>query len=389
MALFRGMFSRRKRGLFYCPATNARFSLRLTEWVGRAILPSEGLVEMKICVISEGLSSPLDEGFKKFAFGLMRALSQEHEVLGMSRRGLMVDGYTVHGVRMNRLLLNGGLWRRIRRFSPQAICYVPSSSATFNSYLRARILKWSWPGARVVLVSLQPRNLSAAMARWARRLGPDVVVTQSQDAARALVERGLTARAMPSGVDLETFTPVSADRKQELRHRYGLPSGCFLTLHVGHINVHRAVHLLGDVQAEPGVQVLLVASTSTPQDEHLVAGLEKVGVRIWRRYLPRIHEIYQLADCYLFPVSSPTAAIELPLSVLEAMACNLPVVTTRYGALGDLFQPGDGLVFAATPEEFRSAISLVKKGLPIRTRAMVESYSWDRVVRDHWRSLLS
>lgn len=343
---------------------------------------------MRICVVSEELASPLDEGLKKFTYSLMKALSAKHSVLGMSKRGLVEEGYRVEQVPMNKLLLNWGLWRRIRRFVPEVICYVPSSSGTFYSFLRARILRWYGQRARVILISLQPRSFSPIMARWISHLCPDVLLVQSNETARSLEELGCPADLLPSGVEMEKFKPVSGAKKQQLRQRHGLPPGAFLLLHVGHINADRGVGIFKELQAEPGIQVLLVGSTSTPQDEGLLQELERAGVRVMRDYIQDIQEIYQLSDCYLFQVSSKHAAIELPLSVLEAMACNLPVITTRYGGLTDLFPEGDGFLFAETRQEVLDKISLVKEGLASRTRAMVEAFSWENVLKTYWQKYL-
>ena len=67
---------------------------------------------MKICFISEDLARPLDEGFKKFVYSLMKALCGEHEVLGLSRKGLSGGDCGVEKMPMNKLFLN----RRLRRF---------------------------------------------------------------------------------------------------------------------------------------------------------------------------------------------------------------------------------------------------------------------------------
>lgn len=343
---------------------------------------------MKICVISERLTSPLDEGIKKFSYSLMKALSMNHIVLGMSKKGLLEEGYRVEKVNMNKLMLNWMLWQRIRQFAPEVICYVPSSSGTFNSFLRARMLKWYGGKARVILIALQPKNFSALTARWISRLCPNEVVVQSSQTARSLEELGLRVHVFPSGVELDKFTPISETKKQQLRRRYGLPSDAFLVLHVGHINPNRGVGLFEELQRESGVQALLVGSTSTPQDEKLVQELEKAGVRVMRDYFQDIQEVYQLSDCYLFQVTSQQAAIEIPLSVLEAMACNLPVITTRYGGLNDFFTEADGFLFADSREEVLDKISLVKRGLTSRTRAMVEAFSWENILRAYWRRYL-
>jgi len=59
------------------------------------------------------------------------------------------------------------------------------------------------------------------------------------------------------------------------------------------------------------------------------------------RYIKKIEEIYQLSDCYIFPITFEGGGISILLSVLEAMACNLPVVTTKFGGLPAIFKGGD------------------------------------------------
>lgn len=70
----------------------------------------------------------------------------------------------------------------------------------------------------------------------------------------------------------------------------------------------------------------------------------------------------------------------MPLSVLEAMSCNLPVVTTKFGALPRIFKEGDGLIFVEKKEEFISAVEKIKSaGMSIKTRDNVLQYSWEKI----------
>ena len=69
--------------------------------------------------------------------------------------------------------------------------------------------------------------------------------------------------------------------------------------------------------------------------------LEGDGVIILREAFPEINELYQASDIYCFPVTELEGAMEIPLSVLEAMALNLPVITTRFGRLPELFEEDD------------------------------------------------
>jgi glycosyltransferase involved in cell wall biosynthesis len=100
-------------------------------------------------------------------------------------------------------------------------------------------------------------------------------------------------------------------------------------------------------------------------------------------YVEHIEELYALSDCYVFPTNPKdrTKSIEGPLSVLEAMSCNLPVITTRFGALPRMFgESHDGLFFVDGDEDIPEIIDLLKTNrIKIKTREAVSSYSWERI----------
>jgi glycosyltransferase involved in cell wall biosynthesis len=190
---------------------------------------------------------------------------------------------------------------------------------------------------------------------------------------------------VPLGVDLERFTPVTPSRKTELRAKYGIGQEDFIALHVGHMSEGRNIRALAQVQ-DGGNQVLIAASTFFNHDAPLIRDLEAHGVRFVTGYLDSVQEAYQLADCYVFPTISERACISQPLSVLEAMACNLPVITTRFGGLPGLFpNEGGGLLYADSLPELATKVSQVRhsfRHVSPRTREMVEQYSWDRTGQD-------
>jgi glycosyltransferase involved in cell wall biosynthesis len=63
------------------------------------------------------------------------------------------------------------------------------------------------------------------------------------------------------------------------------------------------------------------------------------------------------------------------------MSCNLPVVSTRFGALPRIFDDGDGLFFADGRQDLVEAVGRVRAGsVQSRTRAKVLPYSWAHVV---------
>jgi glycosyltransferase involved in cell wall biosynthesis len=344
----------------------------------RPAAPIGGAVRRRVCILSEDLSGPPDEGVKKLALAVAEAIGQRHELTVLSTRGAAAGGRLVPA---SRTFLTGGLRRELRRLRPEILVYVASSSTTFMTFLRCRVLRAFCPGARLVLVGLQARRHGRLQRRLIGRLAPDVVFVQSPATAQHLERLGCTVALLPSGVDLKTFRPASPGEKGRLRAQYGLRQDVPIVLHVGHLKRGRNVGVLADLAARGDCQVVLVASSSTTQEAELADELRRAGVVVRTAYEPHVEQLYKLADSYLFPVHSTDNAIELPLSVLEAFACDLPVATTRFGGLPRLFDgcAVPGLVFVDTQEGLvDQALSLARMGAG-GTRPLALPYAWEAV----------
>jgi glycosyltransferase involved in cell wall biosynthesis len=101
-------------------------------------------------------------------------------------------------------------------------------------------------------------------------------------------------------------------------------------------------------------------------------------VRVLEGYQPRVEELYRLADCYVFPPVSTDHAIAMPLSVLEALASDLPVVSMRFGALAERFENSEALKLVDTPQELVQEALKPRAGPP-DSRRLVQSYSWEAI----------
>jgi len=339
----------------------------------------------RILVISEALKKPFDEGVKIFVYNFIKELSKNYTVLGLSRTNELdgeIEDYCKKALPSNKLFISSFLKKTIRAFNPDLIYYLPTAHATIYSFLRAKVLKLYGREARTVLVTLQPRKYNPVSKRIIPFIVPDLALAQSLKTKKVLEDLGCKAQMIQTGVDLRKFTPPTNEKvKSDLRRKYGLPSDKYIVLHVGHINRNRNVQFLGNIQCLDYVQAIAVGSTTYPEDEDLVKELKDKGVIVLTNYFRKIEEIYQCADCYLFPVFSEDACIEVPLSVLEAMASNLPVVTTKFRGLPNLVSEHDGLVYVNNKGEILSKINSVKSIPDPRTRDLVGQFSWENVVK--------
>jgi glycosyltransferase involved in cell wall biosynthesis len=329
----------------------------------------------RICVVAERMSGPLDEGGRKYASLLASALDAHATVLGISVGGPPAQGNGLVHVRESRTFASAGLRRAVREFAPDAICYVPEASMTVAAAMRGRALSSAFPSARLALVALQPRVFSALGRGLLRLLRPDVVLTLSRKTADEAAKLGCRTAVLPPAVDLDRFRPVDAAMKRELRVKFGLDGEAFVVLHVGHAKHERGVEALAELG--DAAQGVLVAARSEGEDAGLIQHLRSHGVTVIEDYVAEVRELYQAADCYAFPVFQPDASIDAPLSVFEAMACNLPVAAAPFGALPDLLTDGPGFRFVGTPGELQRAVEDRAWMEGCRTREMVARYSWE------------
>jgi glycosyltransferase involved in cell wall biosynthesis len=334
---------------------------------------------MRIVIFTKELNKNLDEAISKVAYELgTKLLAKEHEVLTIFSTGDAIENKKLVKIPLSRLAISRKLWAKMRQFHPDVVIYLPRASATLYTFLRAKLLKWYGGSQRSIMLVLQPNRFNLFSKWLASMVKPDLVLTVSRKTERGLTDMGCQTRFMPLWVDGKKFRQATSERKRELRLKYGLNPASFIVLHIGHINEYRNLRLLNTIQNKEQ-QVVILGSTSTPQDSELYKELQADGIKFFTDYIYDTQELYQLADCYLFPTINETASINIPLSILEAMSCNLPVVTTRFGGLPDLFPVEEnGLFYAENAADFSLKVNYLRQNISttkINTRTMVEVYS--------------
>jgi len=162
---------------------------------------------------------------------------------------------------------------------------------------------------------------------------------------------------IPNGVDTALFAPVNAERKSFLREKLNLPPAAIIAIYTGRLVSYKGLPLLlnvwDEIRSRHENVILLLAGTggldihnceAELHDHVTSAGLEK---HVWfLGSIQNIPEYLQAADLFVFPTENDA----FPSSLIEAMACGLPVVTTPVGAIktivahqesGLIVQPGN------------------------------------------------
>jgi len=146
---------------------------------------------------------------------------------------------------------------------------------------------------------------------------------------------------IPNGVDTEHFRPLARPLRHVLRRSLGLPNG-WMVVFAGRLAREKSLGVLlrawRRVRArQPDAQLVIVGAGE--QLAMLIDEAESLGIAGSVHFPGECEDVapvLQAADAFVLP--SMTEG--LPVALLEAMACGLPVVATSVGGSRQLVQDG-------------------------------------------------
>lgn len=236
----------------------------------------------------------------------------------------------------------------------------------------------------------EAREYLAASARWVKpsmRRASRLVVP-SGFLQQVFQEFGLAAEIIPNIIDLETFHP--GPQPQDVA-RFTLVITRNLEPIYGLDTAIRALALA----REQIPDICLKIAGSGPQEFELKRLVEQLGLADNVTFLGRLErqqivELYHKAHAML----NPSRVDNMPNSVLEALACGLPVITTNVGGIPYIVEDGKTALFVPADDPRQMAHALVRlcrddalRGrLKENGRREVTQYAW-KEIRLRWLSL--
>ena len=235
---------------------------------------------------------------------------------------------------------------------------------------------------------------------------PDRLVVVSQDWRNRLkADYGVDAVVIHNGVGAERFAPIAAGRLAALRQRAGV-SDRFVFLSVGGIEPRKGsvflIQAMARLAQEPDPRpVLVVVGGHSFQDytryrDDVLATLPDLGLELGRDVIlagsisdAELHEWYRSADALVFPSLKEGWG----LAVLEAMAADLPVVSSDITVLREYLTPDQTAVMtrAGDPESLAAGMRRLAADPELREtlvrggRELIPAFSWERAAEEHAR----
>jgi glycosyltransferase involved in cell wall biosynthesis len=195
-------------------------------------------------------------------------------------------------------------------------------------------------------------------------------------------------------VDTKQFYPVNCEEQNMLKIALSADKNIVINF-TGRIVERKGIDVLINAFAQAG-NLLQSSSTliiiGTGFDEDKLRNLaSKLGITNNVRFLGHSREVvkyYQASDIFVLP----SYAEGMPNSLLEAMACGLPVIASRIGGVVDVVEDGKSgiLVEPGDVSGLASAMVRLLKDAELRQRLgaearkrIVEGFSIDRIAEEY------
>jgi glycosyltransferase involved in cell wall biosynthesis len=205
-------------------------------------------------------------------------------------------------------------------------------------------------------------------------------------------------RVIFNGIDTLQFSvPARLARRQGARYRRKLSDDELVLLLIGNDwRMKGLPAVLESLAAASDLPLrLIVAGSDFPAHFQGIVEHLKVGKRcLWESTRPDVIDFYAAADIYV----SPTREDSFGLPVAEAMACGLPVITSRFAGVSERIQnERDGFILS-NPMDVPALTSLLRRlhadaslreSIGEAAAAVAQNWTWDRNAAEIWAWLRS
>lgn len=316
----------------------------------------------------------------------------EVHVITSLDEGLPVEsqekGFYIHRIPKVRIRFPGvfifwaDIIRNIRKISPD-IVHAQSLGAAIPALISKKIFKIPYAvwgqGTDVYLPNLVTKLSSRIILKNA-----NAVIALTNDmkrAMQAIYDRDILV--VPNGIDLRGYTEKSLIQKAEESET--------IILFVGRLHPVKGVQYL--IQAMqivhkelPDVKLVLVGHGE--EKDYLEILTDRLGLRECVDFVggvphEKIPDYMYHADIFILPSLSEG----FPVTILEAMACGLPVIATKVGGLPDIIEEGMNgyLVEAKKPDEIADKVlmlmqnDVMRENISANNRKKAEVFTWEKV----------
>lgn len=211
-----------------------------------------------------------------------------------------------------------------------------------------------------------------------RPLKANYLTIVQKDLNDIILRPGYRKETLRVGINADKFSPADTEKQRLLKEKYGFNPDSLLVIHVGHCSCGRGLEDFAEIK---GAERMVVSSGMFENAETVKILIES-GVKVHKGYLENVEEVYQMADVYLFPTCSTEYVISIPLSVMEALSCGVPVVGYReFGNLAEISAEDNSVILINGKDELNSAVKQAAEKKQNKSY-LKDPVTWDQVAAD-------
>ena len=182
-----------------------------------------------------------------------------------------------------------------------------------------------------------------------------------------------------NGVDTNLFKPTTKENKIKLRRKYSLPIDKKIILFAGRFVEKKGFDKVFESRSKEYL-TLFVGNGIVPEYMRKDKDVKFLDA------LPqeKLSEIYQLSDVFVLPSVNEG----FPLTILEAMASGLPIITTDHEGYQDYLDKRYVELIQPTSKELKKSIdkvlknkTLYKKMISYSRKEAVNKFGWDKNIK--------
>lgn len=297
----------------------------------------------RILLLTRPICPPWDEASKNFAYTLAKSVSSaEIHLLTCGKMADLPENVIQNQFFSSSKLDFGNkfrLYRFLKKVNDFDIIHSLFTPTKINSFFIRRALK----GKKIKFIQTVAtlRDDLYKENDFRKILFGDLIITYSDYAKEKLEQMGFqNVRRIYPGIDLADYSP--REKNQELMKRYNISQEDFVINFTGEyvrLNaIDDVVESFINLQKEHKNFHLQLAcrlknQADAKKKEEIIARLKNAGcfekVSLLNDQSYKMSDIYNLCDVSIFPVRDMKGKFDIPLAVIEAMACGKPVIASN------------------------------------------------------------
>ena len=302
------------------------------------------------------LAGDCDEGIRNIGEKIFEELNNRHHVLALRPRNVFDI-------------------IKIIRFRPNIIHSLRGPS--YLTFILLIILKYLTGCNKLYSSLLHPSRRVINNLKYLYFFNSINLLTQDKNIEQKFKSKKFKTISIPNGIDPKKYN-YNLKSKLPIEIRDKIINDKKYLLHVGHLKSSRGLEIILDILNNTQWGAIVIISKRYSIDNNIYNNLIKSGAIVHVGYLENLGSLYSFSDCYLFPVRDPYGSIDMPLTVLESIACGTPVLSTYYKALPGFLNDKDGVFYYKNKDDLFMKLKEVDK---YKLKDFNSRFTWRNIVK--------